>query len=669
MTALFSNYNFQLCSKYPLAIPYHLAYLNNNRRFRIIQSEPQCCFLTSSQSYIVETTATELESESTAIVPANRSQLSKQEMGISFQIMTRAEPADMVRATIASLLAIKETHDEIIIVDNNHSDEALYRPLQAYCEGLDESLRVRFIHQDYIPGFKAGALNLALKLMDPLCQYIVVVDSDYQALPWARSRIIEAISRHPDHALLQFPQYYRDAGLPDIHSELNHYFSYHIRRDFNRYFTLSTGTFAVINTDILRRLGGWSGASITEDAQMGVLMHRQGARSQFIPEIIATGLLPTTLIDLIGQRQRWIYGNMQVLFGYFRRPPKAQSPQASLFVSSPNSQNQQGFSNLSPKIKLAYIRAHLSQLSAWVNFTGPFIGLHSAAVLIMIAARLSNNTKVIPPVLTVLTVCYLAYGLYLSRRLLAYLKDTQPLTFIDDFVRPEKAKRSDEVAATTTHKVKKAKRKTRLSKWLINTAVKVMPKRLMNRVKQRFSRFSNNLDESNNKTRNPRPDLDLPNLTTPPVRSLKVRLRTWLVHLNFWELGALSWLPVLWGRQKPFVCTPKAAISQSHLKTIETDIRAIPKLLIVLNALTAILVVRHSPALFVCALTLLTIKLAACGLIIANFVEASDRLSDASNQMSDTDATPQRQSKPAYGPPHHTPELPTRSIPDPMAVA
>ena len=79
---------------------------------------------------------------------------------------------------------------------------------------------------DKVANFKSGALNLALELMDASCSHIVVVDSDYQALPHAREAIAQAIVDYPTHALLQFPQFYRDKGLIDVHSELNHYFNF-----------------------------------------------------------------------------------------------------------------------------------------------------------------------------------------------------------------------------------------------------------------------------------------------------------------------------------------------------------------------------------------------------------------------------------------------------------
>ncbi|WP_180958070.1 hypothetical protein [Psychrobacter sp. 4Bb] len=36
---------------------------------------------------------------------------------LSFQLMTRAEPPELVIATIKSLLAVKEARDEILIID------------------------------------------------------------------------------------------------------------------------------------------------------------------------------------------------------------------------------------------------------------------------------------------------------------------------------------------------------------------------------------------------------------------------------------------------------------------------------------------------------------------------------------------------------------------------
>ncbi len=443
---------------------------------------------------------------------------------LSFQLMTRAEPAAMVIKTIKSLLAIKADHDEILIVDNNNTETALYEPLAQFCASLDPHHNVHFYHVDAVAGFKAGALNLALGLMDPNCSHIVVVDSDYQALPHARASIVGAIKQYPNHALLQFPQFYRDAGRVDIHSELNHYFNHHLYRDFNRSRALSTGTYAVIRRSALLSLGGWSGASITEDAQMGVLMHRCGLRSQFIPEVIATGLLPNTLHDLMSQRRRWIYGNMQVLNTYF------SMDSLSTLITK----------NLSER--LSYMRAHLSQLSAWVNFTGIFILLQLLTLLIITGALLFSASLNIHALLAPLYIVYASYTVFLGRRLWAYMQDNAPL----------------------------------------NQQVK-----------------------------------------NSHASHLKSRLRAFAVHLNCWELGALSWWPVLWGQKKPFICTPK----QDHVRTRKSvciaNLMALPKLLLMINITTAIIVSPlsplYSPLLFGCAMSVCLLKLWATKVMLDNY--------------------------------------------------
>lgn len=507
---------------------------------------------------------------------------------LSFQLMTRSEPPELVIATIQSLLAVKYANDEILIIDNNNTDTSLYQPLAAFCASLDPKLNVRFYHIDAVEGFKAGALNLALGLMNPDCSHIVVVDSDYQALPHARKSIANAIERYPDHTLLQFPQFYRNTDQVDTHSELNHYFNHHLYRPFNRERALSTGTYAVIRRSDLLSLGGWSGASITEDAQMGVLMHQRGFRSCFIPEVIATGLLPNSLNDLISQRRRWIYGNMQVLNDYFSLtlPTKSQDsvntqqvdrPQVASPVIAAHQRAKNSLKKNSPKVKsiaerLAYARAHLSQLSAWINFTGFFIFLQIATLFILSYALLSAQFSGATPDISLLAPLYLVYASYavfVIRRLWAYSQDQAPL------------------------------------------------------------------NKQVNKDHQP---------------SMKMRIRAWLMHLNFWELGALSWLPVLWGSEKPFVCTPKQEYIRTHSSLRQANMVALPKLILLLNIVTAFVVAPfsplYSPLLFVCALTVCALKIGAAKVAFDNFTVTEQKPTSISIKSKPTVAISRKQAKP-----------------------
>lgn len=480
---------------------------------------------------------------------------------LSFQLMTRAEPPALVIATIQSLLAIKAPQDEIIIIDNNNTETSMYQPLAAFCASLDIERQVHFYHIDAVEGFKAGALNLALGLMNPKCTHLVVVDSDYQALPHARAAIADAIQRHPDHALLQFPQFYRNTGQLDARSELNHYFNHHLYRPFNRDHALSTGTYAVIRRSDLLSLGGWSGASITEDAQMGVLMHHSGLRSAFVPQVIATGLLPNTLNDLMSQRRRWIYGNMQVLNDYVSIPRFFQTPSSKVF-QTPSSKSKK------PLVaRLTDVRAHVSQLSAWINFTGFFIFLQICSLLVIGVALLNTNFDV--SLLTPLYAVYASYTIFLVRRLWAYFQDQTPL---------------------------------------------------------------NKQIEKNHQP------------------SVEAKLRAWLMHINFWELGALSWLPVLWGREKPFICTPKQEYIQTSRSVWLANVAALPKLLLLLNIMTAIMVAPfspfYSPVLFGFAMAVCLLKLGAAKVAMDNFVATEQEVPSISTKSRPAITTIYKQVKP-----------------------
>jgi hypothetical protein len=100
-------------------------------------------------------------------------------------------------------------------------------------------------------------------------------------------------------------------------------------------------------------------------------------------------------------------------------------------------------------------------------------------------------------------------------------------------------------------------------------------------------------------------------------------VRAWLLHLNFWELGALSWLPVLWGRNKPFIGTPKQEKTTTQRSTLIANFVALPKLLLWLNFITALIVAPFSslytPLLFACALIICLIKLAAAIVVFQNY--------------------------------------------------
>ena len=86
----------------------------------------------------------------------------------------------MVIETLQSLAALDYPAYEVIVIDDNTDDEALWRPVEAWCRGHG----MKFAHLSDWPGYKSGALNYALReMVDPRTELIGVIDADYQLDP------------------------------------------------------------------------------------------------------------------------------------------------------------------------------------------------------------------------------------------------------------------------------------------------------------------------------------------------------------------------------------------------------------------------------------------------------------------------------------------------------
>ncbi|MET0681273.1 MAG: glycosyltransferase, partial [Burkholderiales bacterium] len=89
---------------------------------------------------------------------------------VSIHLPACNEPPEMVILTLDSLARLDYRNFEVVVVDNNTRDERLWRPVEAHCARL--GARFRFFHLPEWPGFKAGALNFALRETDPRAEVI-----------------------------------------------------------------------------------------------------------------------------------------------------------------------------------------------------------------------------------------------------------------------------------------------------------------------------------------------------------------------------------------------------------------------------------------------------------------------------------------------------------------
>jgi exo-beta-1,3-glucanase (GH17 family)/cellulose synthase/poly-beta-1,6-N-acetylglucosamine synthase-like glycosyltransferase len=233
---------------------------------------------------------------------------------VSIHVPCYNEPPDMVMATLDALARLDYDNFEVILLDNNTRDSAVWRPVEEHCAALGPAFR--FFHLDNVKGFKAGALNEALRRTDPDAEYVAVIDSDYQVEPFWLRRALPYFAS-PTVGLVQGPQDYRDGRASFFKSMCYEEYSgfFHIgmveRNEHDA--IIQHGTMMIVRKVMLECVGCWSPWCITEDTELGLKLFEAGYGAAYIPESMGRGLTPDTLAAFMSQRYRWVYGAMQIM--------------------------------------------------------------------------------------------------------------------------------------------------------------------------------------------------------------------------------------------------------------------------------------------------------------------------------------------------------------------
>jgi cellulose synthase/poly-beta-1,6-N-acetylglucosamine synthase-like glycosyltransferase len=232
---------------------------------------------------------------------------------VSIFVPAYNEPPVILMQTLESLSRLEYNHFEVLVIDNNTKDTAVWKPVKAFIGTLGP--KFRFFHLDRLSGFKAGALNYLLNYYaDKKSEFVSVIDADYIVKPDFLKTALPYFSDEKI-ALVQFPQRYRNRNQKNepLADEYGHFFG--IYMNMANYFDCvpSTGTMSVYKLDVLKKIGGFRGEVLTEDADVGLRIYGAGYRGIYIDCPIGYGLMPYDLEAYRKQKWRWSFGNAQSL--------------------------------------------------------------------------------------------------------------------------------------------------------------------------------------------------------------------------------------------------------------------------------------------------------------------------------------------------------------------
>ncbi|MEW9903474.1 glycosyltransferase [Pseudomonas putida] len=232
---------------------------------------------------------------------------------VSIHVPCYNEPPEMVKQTLDALATLDYPDYEVLVIDNNTKDPAVWEPLKAHCERLGE--RFRFFHVAPLAGFKGGALNYLIPHTAKDAEVIAVIDSDYCVdRNWLKHMVPHFAD--PKIAVVQSPQDYRDqhesAFKKLCYSEYKGFFHIGMVTRNDRDAIIQHGTMTMTRRSVLEELG-WAEWCICEDAELGLRVFEKGLSAAYAHNSYGKGLMPDTFIDFKKQRFRWAYGAIQII--------------------------------------------------------------------------------------------------------------------------------------------------------------------------------------------------------------------------------------------------------------------------------------------------------------------------------------------------------------------
>ncbi|CAK0765936.1 Glycosyltransferase [Gammaproteobacteria bacterium] len=246
---------------------------------------------------------------------------------VSLHLAICNEPPAMVIETLNSLARLDYPDYEVLVIDNNTANEAVWLPVKVHCELLGP--RFRFFTLGKIKGYKAGALNFALKVTDPAATVIGLVDSDYVVEPnWLRATL--PYFENAKIGFVQSPQDHRDGPNSPFKSMINWeymgFFKIGMVQRNERNAIIQHGTMTLIRKSALIEVGRWSEWCICEDSELGLRLFEAGYESIYMDHAFGKGLSPDSFSGYKRQRYRWAYGAMQILKGHWRNLLPGRGP-------------------------------------------------------------------------------------------------------------------------------------------------------------------------------------------------------------------------------------------------------------------------------------------------------------------------------------------------------
>ena len=185
---------------------------------------------------------------------------------------------------------------------------------------LSERLGATYIHRIDRTGYKAGALNNALKIIPE--EYVTVIDIDQTPAPDFVRETVELLDNNPDVAFVQVPQFYAntDSGVLSEMAEAQQFIFYEILTEGKSVLgsLFSCGTNVIYRKSALKSVGYFDETNLVEDITTSVNLISKGYKGLYYNKKLVFGRAPVTMEGYINQQWRWSAGSLALMPKIFK---------------------------------------------------------------------------------------------------------------------------------------------------------------------------------------------------------------------------------------------------------------------------------------------------------------------------------------------------------------
>ena len=211
--------------------------------------------------------------------------------------------AGFVGDTIRSLLEQTVPPEEIILVDDGSTDGT---------GDVGRRAGITVVRPRKNTGSKAGAQTFALPRVKT--ELVMAIDADTTLAPTAVETLMKCFAHPGVGAACGFvlPRHIRTLWERGRFIEYLFAFTFYKQvQDYYRRPLISSGCFSMYRTELVRRLGGWSGRTLAEDMDLTWSFHQTGVGVRFAPEAICYPIEPYSFELMRKQLHRWSHGFIQ----------------------------------------------------------------------------------------------------------------------------------------------------------------------------------------------------------------------------------------------------------------------------------------------------------------------------------------------------------------------